>query len=53
MEIKVFLSLENMNSNKAVYCSRVLCPDAFSFEGALSTFRSIYGFSCIVTFVCV
>ena len=52
MEIRVYRNLECRSTNKYLFCSRVECPDTFSFENAVSVFKSIYG-HCIIEFLCV
>lgn len=53
MELRVYLNLSAFTDGKPIYCSRIQCPDTFSFENALSLFKSIYGVGCCVVFVCV
>lgn len=53
MEIKVFRNHDCYRNNKVLYCSRVECPDVFSFSASLDVFRAIYGNGVIVVFVCV
>lgn len=53
MEVRVYLNLSSFTDGKPVYCSRVQCPDTFSFSDALNLFKSIYGVGCCVVFVCV
>ena len=52
MEIRVYSCLENFSRDKRLFCSRVECPDAFSYSSALEVFKSIYG-KCVVVFICV
>lgn len=41
------------SKNKYLYCSRVACPDLFSFEKAIEIFKSIYGNNIVIEFLCV
>lgn len=53
MEIRVYASLNCLQTGKYLYCRQVECPDGFSFENTLSVFRSLYGPKVIVVFLCV
>lgn len=53
MEIRVFSSLDARAKGKTLFCGRVNCPDAFSFEKSLDVFRSIYGSDVVIEFLCV
>lgn len=53
MEIRVYRNLSQFTDGKPLYCSKVECPECFSFENALSLFKSIYGVGITVVFVCV
>ena len=53
MEIKVFLSHDLLQANKSVFCARVDDLTRFSYEGAYSFLKSVYGSGCIIMFVCV
>lgn len=52
MEIRIYRNFDARTNNKPLYVARVECPDTFSFERALSVFKSIYG-TCLVEFLCV
>ena len=53
MELKVFLSHECMQSNKPAFCARVCDTLQFSYEGAYSFLKSVYGEGSIIVFICV
>lgn len=55
MEIKVFTSLEQMKRNHSIYCARVFDfdVDSYCFKETINVFKSIYGESVIISFVCV
>lgn len=51
MEIRIYRSMQHYSGNKPLFCSKIDCPDAFSFENALSVFRSIYGKGIIIVII--
>lgn len=53
MEVRIYKCMEHYSVNKPLYCVRVDCPDAFDFSKSLDVFRSIYGSSVIIVFLCV
>lgn len=53
MEVRVYKSLEMRSLQKTLFCARVDCPDAFSFEKCIDTFRSIFGSSIVIEFLVV
>lgn len=53
MEVRIYKSLEMRSCGKLLFCSRIECPDAFSFEKCIDTFRSIYGSSIVIEFLIV
>lgn len=53
MEIRVYRDLSAYTASKPLYCTKVSCPDAFSFQSCLDVFRSIYGSEVIIVFICV
>lgn len=53
MEIRIYKSMQHYTQNKPLYVSRVECPDAFNYSQALDVFRSIYGSSVIIVFLCL
>lgn len=53
MEIKVFYSLDCMQSGKSVFCQRVHDMEKFSYESAVCFLKSVYGKDCIIEFIVV
>lgn len=53
MEIRVYKSFELRSKGKTLFCSRIDCPDAFSFEKSIDVFHSIYGSDIIIEFLVV
>lgn len=52
MEIKVYKSFQDLEKNKYFFCSKIECPDTFSFDGAVKMFKSICP-NCIVLVMAV
>ena len=52
MEIRVYSNFDAYTNSKPLYVSKVSCPDAFSFEDSMKVFKSIYGPTIIVVFIC-
>ena len=52
MEIKVYKDFKDIDSNKFAFCARIECADTFSFEKAVSVFKSIYP-NCVVIVMAV
>ena len=52
MEIKVYKQFKDIDCNKTVFCARIECPDLFSFDKAVSVFKSIYP-NCVVLVMAV
>lgn len=53
MEIRIYKSMQHYNGNKPLYVFRVHSPENFKFSESLDLFRSIYGCSVIIVFLCV
>lgn len=53
MEIRIYRSYEHYQGSKPFYTAKVENMDVFSFSEALKVFRSIYGSSIIIVFICV
>lgn len=53
MEVRIYANLECFRHGKAIYCARVSDPDTFCFNDSLAVFRSIYGKSVLIVFLCV
>jgi len=53
MEVRVYKTLSARLEGKHLFCARVDCPDTFSFENCISTFRSIYGSGVVIEFLIV
>lgn len=53
MEIRIYATMECYKHGKTMYCARVSDPDSFSFADSLDVFRSIYGKSVLIVFLCV
>lgn len=51
MEVRVYRSMQDYTVNKSLFCSRVECPDAFSYFDTLSVFRSIYGIGIVIVVI--
>lgn len=52
MEIRIYANLECFRKNKAIYCALISDPDCFCFNDSLTVFRSIYGKSVLIVFLC-
>ena len=53
MEVRIYKSLECRSTGKFLFCARIDCPSAFSFEKCIDTFRSIYGTQIVIEFLVV
>ena len=53
MEVRIYKSLECRSTGKFLFCARIDCPGAFSFEKCIDTFRSIYGTQIVIEFLVV
>lgn len=53
MEIRIYATMECFKHGKTMYCARVSDLDSFSFADSLNVFRSIYGKSVLIVFLCV
>lgn len=52
MEIKVYKDFKDIDRGKQIFCARIECPDTFSFEKAVSVFKSIFP-NCVVIVMAV
>lgn len=52
MEIKVYRNFKDLQSNKQIFAAKIECPDAFSFDKAVSVFKSIFP-DCVVLVMAV
>lgn len=52
MEVRIYLNLESYAVNKSVYTAKVATPSVFEFQKCLDVFKSIYGSSAVVIFMC-
>ena len=43
MEIRLYRKLEDLQTGKHFYCSRVECPDTFDYVSTRNVFYTIYG----------
>lgn len=53
MEVRIYKSMTHYTANKPLYVARVDSPETFSFSNSLEVFRSIYGSSVVIVFLCV
>lgn len=53
MEIRIYKSLEHRSNGRSLFVGRVTCPDAFSYEKCIDTFRSIFGPDIVTEFLIV
>ena len=52
MEIRVYSNFDAYTNSKPLFVSKVNCLDAFSFEKFMQVFKSIYGSTIIIVFIC-
>ena len=52
MEIRVYSNFDAYTNSKPLFVSKVNCLDAFSFEKSMEVFKSIYGPTIIIVFIC-
>ena len=52
MEIRVYSNFDAYTNSKPLYVSKVQCLGAFSFEKSMEVFKSIYGPTIIIVFIC-
>ncbi len=52
MEIKVYKEFKDIERGKTIFCARIECPDAFSFDKAVQVFKSIFP-NCVVLVMAV
>ena len=53
MEVSVYMNLEARKNDKAVFKRVVVCPDTFSYDGFVTSMRSVFGPSCVIEFLVV
>ena len=52
MEIKVYRNFKDCQNNKQIFCAKIECSDTFSFDKAVSVFKSIFP-ECVVVVMAV